>query len=90
MAVNIKNDHVERLLDEVVRITGESRTEAVRRALEERRQRLILQVAVQPDEPRLLAFLEAEVWPQVPPELAGVQLRREEEEEILGYGEAGI
>ena len=37
MALNIKNADVERLATEVARLTGESKTEAIRRALEERR-----------------------------------------------------
>jgi antitoxin VapB len=36
VALNIKNPEVERLVSEVVAITGESKTEAVRRALAER------------------------------------------------------
>ena len=40
MAVNIKNERVERLINEVAALTGESKTEAVRKALEERRDRL--------------------------------------------------
>ncbi len=42
MALNIKNPYVESLLAEVALITGESKTEAVRKALEERRQRCFL------------------------------------------------
>lgn len=38
--MTIDSPDVERLVDEVARLTGESRTEAVRRALEERRERL--------------------------------------------------
>jgi antitoxin VapB len=90
MAVNIKNDHVEKLLDEVVRLTGESKTEAVRRALEERRQRLVLRVGGPEDGVRLLAFLEDEFWPQIPAELIGTHLSKHQEEEILGYGESGV
>ena len=40
MALNLKNAEVERLAAEVARLTGESKTEAIRRALDERRQRL--------------------------------------------------
>lgn len=39
-AVNIRNPRVEALLDEVADLTGEGTTEAGRRALEERRERL--------------------------------------------------
>jgi antitoxin VapB len=90
MPVSIKNDQVERLLDEVVRMTGESKTEAVRRALEERRQRLVLQVGAQTDLARLFVLLEDEIWPQIPAELFGTRLSKQQEEEILGYGEAGV
>jgi hypothetical protein len=40
MALNLKNAEVERLAAEVARLTGESKTEAIRRALYERKQRL--------------------------------------------------
>ncbi|MBT9556797.1 MAG: type II toxin-antitoxin system VapB family antitoxin [Myxococcales bacterium] len=40
MALNIENEVVEALASEVAEITGESKTEAVRRALVERLQRL--------------------------------------------------
>lgn len=40
MALNIKNQEVERLAAEVAKMTGETKTEAIRRALGERRQRL--------------------------------------------------
>ncbi len=42
MALNIKNQDVESLVEQVVQMTGESKTVAVRRALEERLKRLSL------------------------------------------------
>lgn len=90
MALNIKNRDVEKLLDEVVQITGESKTEAVRKALEERHQRLSLRFAPLQDEVRLLSFLQDEVWSQIPSELIGTRLSKAEEEAILGYGEQGV
>ena len=45
MALNIKNEAVERLVAEVARLAGESKTEAVRRALEERKARLAYRLA---------------------------------------------
>jgi antitoxin VapB len=39
---------------------------------------------------RILAFLEEEVWPQIPASVLGTQLSKEEEEAILGYGEQGV
>jgi antitoxin VapB len=90
MALNIKNEDVERLLNEVVRMTGESKTEAVRKALEERRRQLALRSGGRVEEVRLFAFLEDELWPQIPTDLLGTWLSKQEEEDILGYGEAGV
>lgn len=90
MALNIKNQDVERLVEQVVQVTGESKTEAVRRALEERMQRLSLQVTGDRDWDRLIAFLEDEIWAQIPPELLGTTISKAEEEQILGYGEFGV
>jgi antitoxin VapB len=89
MTININNLGVEKLLDEITQLTGESRTEAVRKALEERRHRLAMQVATH-DKVGLLTFLQNEVWSQIPAAQAGVQLTKEEEERILGYGEQGV
>lgn len=90
MALNIKNREVEQLLADVVRMTGESKTEAVRNALAERKNRLAIRFVIRYDEERLLNFLEDEIWSQIPPERLGVQLSKEEEEAILGYGELGV
>lgn len=89
MAVNIKNERVERLLDEVAALTGETKTEAIRRALEERRDRLARRaVEVNPAE-RLLRLLEREIWPTIPASVRGTRLSKAEEEQILGYGPHG-
>jgi antitoxin VapB len=91
MALSIKNQDVERLIEEVVQMTGESKTEAVRKALEERRQRLFLQATTHRDSAvRILSFLQEEAWPQIPSQMLGAQLTKEEEEAILGYGEKGV
>ena len=90
MSLNIKNREVERLIAEVAQLTGESKTEAVRRALEERRARLAYHHASEDRAMRLRRFLETEVWPHVPPSELGRKLTREEEEGILGYGERGV
>lgn len=89
MALNIKNADVERLAAEVARLTGESKTEAIRRALDERRRRLR---GASPDDrrARVLAFLKKKVWAAIPREQLGRQLTREEEDAILGYGPSGV
>jgi len=90
MALNIKNREVERLVDEVVSLTGESKTEAVRKALQERRGRLMLELREEPRRRRVMRFLEEEVWPRIPAAERGRRLSRDEEDEILGYGPEGV
>jgi antitoxin VapB len=90
MPLNIKNREVEKLIDEVVSLTGETKTEAVRQALRERRQKLGLRAGRDERRRRVMRFLEAEVWPKVPPSELGRELSHKEEDEILGYGPEGV
>jgi len=89
MPLNIKNDEVERLAAEVARLTGESKTEAIRRALDERRRRL-KNASPRARRARLLRFLEDKVWAGLPAKDRGRRLSREEEDAILGYGPEGV
>jgi antitoxin VapB len=89
MSLNIKNAEVEKLAADVARLTGESKTEAIRRALDERRRRLTGSSKAGRRE-RVLRFLEKHVWPSVPKRQLGKRLSRSEEDEILGYGEGGV
>jgi antitoxin VapB len=89
MPLNIKNAEVERLATEVSRLTGESKTEAIRRALEERRGRL-RHKSVDRRRERVLRFLERTVWPTLPKRQRGRRLMRAEEDRILGYGSGGV
>ncbi|HTG36357.1 MAG TPA: type II toxin-antitoxin system VapB family antitoxin [Thermoanaerobaculia bacterium] len=91
MALTIENPETERLAVEVAKLTGESQEEAVRKALQERKQRLA------PPEPepedrvaRWRLFLEKEVRPNILPEFRGKRITKEEREEILGYGPDGV
>ena len=90
MALNIKNREVERLATEAGRLAGETKTETIRRALEERLARLRLRVVRRDREADALAYLEREVWPAVPKRLLGRRLSRREEDRILGYGPEGV
>jgi antitoxin VapB len=90
VALNIKNEEVERLATEVARLTGESKTEAVRRALMERRQRLAYRISPTDREGHALRFLEREVWPRIPEGQLGRHLDAGDEDEILGYGPEGV
>jgi antitoxin VapB len=90
MALNIKDPEAERLAAEVAELAGESKTRAVRVALGERRERLVLR-SPRPDRGRALGrFLEEEVWPQIPEAELGRSLTRAEREAILGYGSEGV
>ncbi|HUP18471.1 MAG TPA: type II toxin-antitoxin system VapB family antitoxin [Gemmatimonadota bacterium] len=89
MALNIKNPEVERLVDEVVDLTGETKTEAVRQALLERKRRLGFRLARTDRKRRLREFLEREVWPQIPADQLGRAPTKEEIEDILGFGPEG-
>ena len=90
MALNIKNSEVEELATEIARITGESKTEAVRRALAERRARLSFRVTEQSRGARIRRFLEREVWARVPKDQIGRAPDRAEREGILGYEDEGV
>jgi len=90
MALNIKNAEVERLATEVAAKTGESKTEAVRKALQERSQRLAFQVTRRRRGEAFLRYLAEDVWPNLPPGVLGRRPTREEEDEILGYGAEGV
>jgi antitoxin VapB len=89
MALNLKNAEVERLAAEVARLTGESKTEAIRKALEERKRRL---KALAPAErrARLLRLLRGRIWPSISKRQLGRRLTAAEEDAILGYGKDGV
>ncbi len=88
MGLNIKNDAVVHLANEVALLAHETRTEAIRRALEDRREKL---VALQNHRQDLESFLKTQIWPFIPANILGQPpLTREEEDEILGYGPEGF
>jgi antitoxin VapB len=90
MALNIKNAEVERLATEVARMARETKTEAIRRALEDRKNRLSLRAGRQADRLKdLTEFLEREVWSKVPADVLGKKISKREREEILGIGPEG-
>lgn len=89
MALNIKDPEVDRLAAEVARLAGENKTQAVRVALRERRERLRLRVARPDRAARLIRIYEEEIWPSLPPDVRGRPITKAEREEILGYGPEG-
>jgi antitoxin VapB len=89
MAMNIKSAAVERLATEVARMTGESKTEAIRKALEDRKRRL-KGAPARDRRAAVLGFLTHKVWTGVPKDQIGRSLSRAEEDAILGYGPEGV
>ncbi len=90
MALTIKNPEVERLAAEVARLTGETKTQAIRVALEERRSRLATGVDRDARKAELLRFMEEEIWVHIPPELRGQPHDSARDDAILGYGPDGL
>lgn len=87
--MNIKDPEAVRLAAEVAAITGESKTRAVRVALEERRRALSRRVNRPDRAARLQDFLEREAWPQILDQDASGPLSKADRERILGYGDNG-
>jgi antitoxin VapB len=89
MALNIKNPQVEELATEVANLAHETKTEAIRRALAERRARLQARAGKPGGRKSLWEYMEQDVWPMIPAGELGRVLSREEEDRILGYGPEG-
>ena len=90
MAMNIKNDKVERLAEELAHMTGESKTAVILRALEERKERIALAPSGKRRLAQTLDFLEREIWPDIPKKLLGGRITKTKRERILGYGKGGV
>ncbi|HSB35807.1 MAG TPA: type II toxin-antitoxin system VapB family antitoxin [Thermoanaerobaculia bacterium] len=89
MALNIKDPVAEKLAAEVARLAGESKTRAVRVALEERRRRLSFGAPNAGSRARVERFLE-EFRSSLPKGLRGKRVTNRERERILGYGPGGV
>jgi antitoxin VapB len=90
VALTIKNAEVERLAAEVAALAGESKTQAIRVALEERRRRLSSGVDPEARKSELLRFMEEEIWSLVPPEQRGLPHDNARDDAIIGYGPDGL
>lgn len=89
MALNLKNAEVAQLAAEVAALANESKTEAIRRALLERKARLTSAGRSQKRSERAASVLAA-FRADLPKELLGKRLTRAEEDEILGFGPDGV
>ncbi len=90
MALNIKNTRTERLAAEVASMTGESKTQAITKALELRCQRLLMERTASDRRAHLERFLEEEIWPAVPESALSQPLTKADREAILGLGKFGV
>lgn len=90
MSMNIKNPRVEELARLIAERTGETKTEAIRVALEQRLEWLALYPQNESRKERLERFLLREVAPAIPKHLLGKKFSRREENRILGYGRHGV
>jgi antitoxin VapB len=83
MALNIKDRETERLATEVAALTGESKTGAVRTALRERRERLLMHGTTDRRD-ALRELLENDVWPRLVAGARGRAPTKAEQEALLG------
>lgn len=91
MALNIKDPVAERLAAEVAELAHENKTEAIRNALQERKERLELKHGRSGRSGDFRHFLETEIWPLIPEEALGEpRMTKAEREEILGIGPDGV
>lgn len=82
MAINIKDSETDRLAREVAKRTGETITDAIRTALQERLRRLVGRYTAPTKRERLYEILtRVDALPR---------LDARSEDEILGYEESGI
>ena len=66
------------------------KAEAIRRALTERQERLVLPQTKAGRAEKIAAVLRDRIWPQIPPDIFGKPVSRGEREAILGYGPDGV
>jgi antitoxin VapB len=91
MALNIKDKETEALVNELAALTGENKTKAVRRATQERLDRLKARSGRRfRSIDDMQTWLETQIWPQVPSGQYGKPMSKAEREEILGYGPEGV
>jgi antitoxin VapB len=85
--MSIKNPELERLAEELSRLTNSSKTEVIRQALREKKERLTIGGPALRRE-RLMSFLENRIWPTLP-KGASRRWTKKEEERALGFGKHG-
>ena len=89
MGLSLKSMEVEQLAAEVAALAKKTKIEAIRKALIDRKERLIAEGQTQTRSERAASILQ-QFWDRLPPEHLGRPLSREEEDEILGFGPGGV
>ena len=89
MALNLKNPEVDALATEVAMLAKESKTEAVRQSLLERKARLIA-LSVPHKRSERAASILREFRASLSDAARGTRLSRAEEDDILGFGPGGV
>jgi antitoxin VapB len=89
MALNIKNAAVERLATEAAELAGESKTQAIRVALQDRVQKLRIHQSPKQARERALEILHR-IRKESPKGDFGRRLSKKEREAILGFGPGGV
>ena len=89
MALSLKNPEVDALATEVAVLAKESKTEAVRQSLLERKARLIAFSVPQKRSERAASILR-EFRASLSDAVKGKRLSRAEEDDILGFGPGGV
>lgn len=90
MTLTIENADVVRLAAEVSAITGESTTEAIRVALEERRSSLTSGIDHEARVAELRRFVDEEIWSLVPEQERGRPHDSARDDALVGYGPDGL
>jgi antitoxin VapB len=90
MALNIKDLATERLAATLAELTSDTKTGAIRSALEEQLRRLNEKAARRARGERVRRFFVDEAWPQIPADVLGTTITKAQREEILGFGAEGV
>lgn len=90
MDFHIEDTETEKLAAEVAEMTGTAKTDAVREALREKKERLELRSSRKERPRSMQEWLEKEIWPRIPEEERGKPLTKKEVEDILGFGPGGV
>jgi len=85
--MSIKNPELEQLAQELSKLTNCSKTEVIRQALKEKKERLPVTQGLDRKQ-RLLSYLENRVWPSLPKN-ASRRWTKAQEARALGYGKHG-